>query len=273
MGFPRQEPLVKEIENRGGGNSRGNVKKGKVMRKQNGFTLIELLVVVAIIAVLVAMLLPALNQVRQSAKQSVCSSNLHQLGLVMLGYADNSNGKLVPFNLYEAGSGLSDYHFYANLLVNGKYAPPPSSWKDDRWGDVVVGIWRCPSVEDRQIQWGGGYGTNGGDTMSLGNGNYQWGHLMGYGWSTSISQISRPSELWMLGDAEGYYPNWYPLTTKISIVCPECEPWPTGDMNLKFASSRHNGSSNVCFVDGHVAPVPYRELAANGHDIFAHISK
>jgi prepilin-type N-terminal cleavage/methylation domain-containing protein/prepilin-type processing-associated H-X9-DG protein len=269
--FTTQGLFVKETRSGGGGSSSRNVMKGKVMQKRNGFTLIELLVVVAIIAVLVAMLLPALNQVRQRAKQSVCSSNLHQLGLVMLGYADNANGKLVPFNSMEGGTQL--YYFYTNILVNGKYAPPPSSWKDQAWGSITVGIWRCPSVEDRQIQWGGGYGTNGGDTLSLGNGNYQWGHLMGYGWSTSISQISRGSELWMLGDAEGYYPNWYPLTTKISIVCPECEPWPTGDMNLKFASSRHNGGSNVCFVDGHVATVPYRDLAANQHDIFAHNTK
>jgi len=239
-------------------------------KRSKAFTLIELLVVVAIIAVLIAMLLPALNQARQKAKQAVCTSNLHQLSLSMLEYADTEYGKLVPFNSLEDGTYY--YHYYTNILVKGKYLPLPSSWQDEMWGNVTVGIWRCPSVEEWQIQWGGGYGTNGGDTLNLANGDHVWGHLTGMGWSASMSQISRPSELWMLGDAEGNFPN-FSKSTKISIVCPECEPWPSEDLQLKFASSRHNGQSNVCFVDGHVAAVSYRELEANSHDIFAHHSK
>jgi len=64
--------------------------------EKTSFTLIELLVVVAIIAVLVAVLLPALTLAREQAKTALCASNLHQLGIAVTTYASQANG-YVPF--------------------------------------------------------------------------------------------------------------------------------------------------------------------------------
>ncbi len=88
------------------------------MNKRRGFTLIELLVVIAVIAILMAILMPALKRAREQGKRAVCLSNLKQLVLAWIMYADVNDDKIVN------GSPLLGEHGYC-------YADPPQPSADD----------------------------------------------------------------------------------------------------------------------------------------------
>ncbi len=83
---------------------------------KKGFTLIELLVVVAIIAVLVALLLPAVNRARESAKALTCQTNLRQIGLAVAFYTEESN-QVLPYDPRSGWSFFFVEQYYVNLLL------------------------------------------------------------------------------------------------------------------------------------------------------------
>jgi len=224
------------------------------MSKPSGFTLIELLVVVAIIALLVSILVSAVNQARELAQQTVCLHNLKQWSLALTLY-DNQNGGLPTFFesdntadiVYTIGPYLG-YNFYDFCGWN----EPRPTWNQHIKLSVGPPIWHCPTAPDNAF----GYGLNYPNVFGYADkdvppeGHKPW----------RIHEIPRPAETIAMGDSQVYrflYAPYGPTTW---------EP----DLDYDGDSVNDTNSGILAYLAGiHGYGIPYNNIAPRHGDRIA----
>ncbi|MCS7192466.1 MAG: DUF1559 domain-containing protein [Armatimonadetes bacterium] len=205
-------------------------------RGLGGFTLIELLVVIAIIAILAAILFPVFSRAREKARQASCMSNLKQIGLAGLQYAQDYDERLFPFAYDDWTHYWWGYVDYANQTVDFNRGFLQPYMKNAQ-------IKACPSFRE--------------------NPNFRYSHL-GYGlnyaylspvimtppWTpiaVSLAQISNPAETTWIADTAQWrtWGSGAPVFEGTGYLEPPSYNNPT-------FHARHTEVGNVLWCDGHV---------------------
>ena len=265
------------------------------MKKRSAFTLVELLVVIGIIALLISILLPALNKARQAAQTVVCLSNLRQMGLAIQMYSSDNKG-CIPSTDFTKGSDPNPK--MVGILVGLRYLQAPLT-TDPEWNCVPsrvgTSVLKCPAGWDDYLNGrapGGPIFNSSYPLDSFTNGaaarpyfSQVWGDPLNravicwYGVNGS-NNLGGPGNLYGAGGGSTYSPTWrvapdtppnrniQPKLVWISrtdrTVCMfdgSCAmvPW---DMSGYTISTRHNGMNacNVLFWDGHVSTITQKNL-------------
>ena len=204
------------------------------MKKQ--FTLIELLVVIAIIAVLAAMLLPALNKARDKAEQITCVSNMKQMVLGQSMYGDDNKLCFTPTTLLSVGS---------YKLPDGTSHGTPILWPTLLYPYInAFDAFNCPSAD---YVWKGGYS---------GDMNFGLNRYIGYG-PVRRTRVEYPSECMIHADTAPDTASHSDGGNSYNVTYRE----------YLSVHGRHNAMPTIGYTDGHagsrgIGTVPTRSTSS-----------